>query len=261
MSKNVILSASHLHRTYTSGRARHRVDVKALDDVSIDLERGETLGIIGESGSGKSTLARMLARLESPDNGEIHFDGGEITAVRGKSLAAFRRSVQVVFQDPFESLNPLMKIDEIVTEPLRIQRLLDRSDQSDRAADLLDMVALQPALARRYPYELSGGQRQRVAIARAMALEPTVLIADEPTSALDISTRSEILNLLLDLQTTKGLSILLISHDFATIRHLSHRVAVMYQGKVIEAGTVGEVTERPSEDYTQRLLAAVPTII
>ncbi|WP_425839960.1 ATP-binding cassette domain-containing protein [Microbacterium sp. PA5] len=232
--------------------------VVAVDGVSVAVEPGRTLGIVGESASGKSTVARLLAKLVPVDDGEIRWDGVDVTAARGRALRPLRGRTQMIFQDPYGSLDASYSIGYSVAEPLLVHRKASRAEAKERVADLLERVNLDPRLADRRPGELSGGQRQRVSIARALALQPTTLIADEPTSALDVSTRAEILNLLLELQESMGLAILLISHDFATIRHLSHRVAVMYRGKVVEEGPADQVVDDPQDPYTRRLLDSVP---
>jgi ABC-type glutathione transport system ATPase component len=232
--------------------------VAAVDGVSVRVEPGKTLGIVGESASGKSTVARILSKLETVDGGTVRWGDVDVTAKRGGSLRPLRGSIQMIFQDPYGSLDSSYSVGSAVAEPLFVHRRATRAQAREQVADLLEKVNLDPRLADRRPGELSGGQRQRVAIARALALKPTTLIADEPTSALDVSTRAEILNLLLQLQDSMGLAIILISHDFATIRHLSHRVAVMYRGKVVEEGPADQVVDNPQDPYTRRLLDSVP---
>lgn len=238
------------------GRVTERV--VAVDGVSVSVEPGRTLGIVGESASGKSTVARLLAKLVPVDEGTVRWDGVDVTGVRGEALRPLRGSTQMIFQDPYGSLDASYSIGYSVAEPLIVHRRASRAQAREQVSELLEKVNLDPRLADRRPGELSGGQRQRVSIARALALQPTTLIADEPTSALDVSTRAEILNLLLQLQESMGLAILLISHDFATIRHLSHRVAVMYRGKIVEEGPADEVVNHPKDPYTRRLLDSVP---
>lgn len=238
------------------GRVTERV--VAVDAVSVSVEPGKTLGIVGESASGKSTVARLLAKLAPVDGGTVHWGGADVTGKKGESLRPLRGSTQMIFQDPYGSLDSSYSIGYSVAEPLLVHRRASRAQAREQVAELLEKVNLDPRLADRRPGELSGGQRQRVAIARALALQPTTLIADEPTSALDVSTRAEILNLLLQLQESMGLAIVLISHDFATIRHLSHRVAVMYRGKVVEEGPADQVVDKPQDPYTRRLLNSVP---
>ncbi|WP_113703705.1 ABC transporter ATP-binding protein [Nonomuraea lactucae] len=256
-----LLSARGLRKSFPIARnllGRPTSGVRAVDGVDLDLGEGETVGVVGESGSGKSTAGRLLARLDTPDAGRIELEGRDITGVRGRELKRVRRRLQVIFQDPYGSLDPTKTVEHAVTEPLVVHRVGSRADRADRASELLVQVALDPSLAQRYPDELSGGQRQRVAIARAMALSPRVLVADEPTSALDLSTRSEILNLLLELQDGSGLGTVLISHDFATVRHLTHRIVVMYLGRVVEEGETAALVAEPLHPYTRALLSAVP---
>lgn len=238
------------------GRVVERV--VAVNGVSVQVEPGKTLGIVGESASGKSTVARLLAKLEDVDGGTVSWGGIDVTDRRGEFLRPLRGNIQMIFQDPYASLDPSYSVGYAVAEPLLVHRRAGRAQAREQVADLLEKVNLDPRLANRRAGELSGGQRQRVAIARALALRPTTLIADEPTSALDVSTRSEILNLLLRLQESMGLAIVLISHDFATIRHLSHRIAVMYRGIVVEEGPADKVVNDPQDAYTRRLLDSVP---
>ncbi|SHK50826.1 peptide/nickel transport system ATP-binding protein [Pseudonocardia thermophila] len=255
------LRAHGLVRTYPIGRGafgRAHTAVRAVDGVDLEITAGVTVGVVGESGSGKSTLGRLVSLLERPDAGRIVLDGRDTGRLHRAELQELRRRLQVVFQDPFGSLDPTKSIGHAVAEPLLVHRRVRRSGMATAAEELLTTVGLDPGLARRYPEQLSGGQRQRVCIARALALEPWLLVADEPTSALDLSTRSEILNLLLSLQQDTGLSILLISHDFATVQHLAHRVAVMYLGRIVEEGPTHDVVTNPQHPYTSALLSAVP---
>jgi oligopeptide/dipeptide ABC transporter ATP-binding protein len=255
------LQARGLVKSYPLTRSafgRPLRQVRAVDGVDIEVSAGMTVGVVGESGSGKSTLGRLVSLLERPDAGSVVLDGRDTTTLRRAELAELRRSLQVVFQDPFGSLDPTKTIAHAVAEPLLVHRRIGRSGMHAAAEELLSRVGLDPGLARRYPEQLSGGQRQRVCIARALALAPWLLVADEPTSALDLSTRSEILNLLLTLQQESGLSILLVSHDFATVQHLAHRVAVMYMGRVVEEGPTLDVVANPLHPYTAALLSAVP---
>jgi peptide/nickel transport system ATP-binding protein/oligopeptide transport system ATP-binding protein len=233
--------------------------VRAVDDIEFEVMRGETFGIVGESGSGKSTTARLITRLLDPTAGEVRFEGRDITALRGAGLKPVRRELQMVFQDPYSSLNPRKTIGSIVGEPLAIHRV-----QSDRAArkravrELLDTVGLNPEHYNRYPHEFSGGQRQRVGIARALALHPKLLIADEPVSALDVSIQAQVLNLLRDLQRRLGLTMVFISHDLSVVRHMCDRIAVMHDGRIVELQSNEALYDSPRDPYTQALLAAVP---
>ena len=233
--------------------------VRAVDGVSFAVDRGQTLGLVGESGCGKSTTARMCVRLEEPTSGRILLDGDDIGAVRGRALRATRRRIQLVFQDPYASLNPRLTVERMLDEVLRVHRLgRDQSARRARVVDLLDMVGLGGSVARRYPHQLSGGQRQRVVIARALAVEPEVLVLDEPVSALDVSVRAEVMNLLTRLRDELGLTYLFISHDLAMVRHISDRIAVMYLGRIAELGGWRAVSDAPLHPYTHSLHDAVP---
>ena len=232
----------------------------AVDGVSLSILPGETLAIVGESGSGKTTLARCLGLLQSPDNGRMRFRGVEMSGLSGAALRAVRADIQMVFQDPFSSLNPRLRIGAILAEPFLVHGIGTRRDRPERVAELLRAVGLSPEDMRRYPHEFSGGQRQRIAIARAIALDPAMVIADEPVSALDVSIQSQILNLLMDLQQSRGLAMLFISHDLAVVSEIADRVAVMRGGRLIETGPVGQVFSHPADPYTAALIEAVPSL-
>jgi len=242
------------------GVFRHPVgQVKAVDDVCLSIPKGDVLGLVGESGSGKTTLGRSILRLLEPTGGEIFFDGEEITVIGKSELRQLRRRMQVIFQDPFSSLNPHMTVGEIIGEALKIHHLApDRSSRQDRIGALLDLVGLRRYHIDRYPHEFSGGQRQRIGIARAIAVEPDFIVADEAVSALDVSIQAQIINLLQDLRQRLNLTLLFISHDLAVVRHISTRVAVMYLGRIVEVADRKEIYKNPLHPYTQALLSAVP---
>jgi len=233
-------------------------EIRAVDGVSLQVHGGETLGIVGESGSGKSTLGRLVLRLLEPTSGEIHFQGQDLRQARGARLRQLRRDMQIIFQDPFGSLDPRMRVREIVAEPLVIHERLDARARTARVRELLRSVGLEESAADRYPHEFSGGQRQRIGIARALALRPKFIVADEPVSALDVSVGAQIVNLLAQLQRELGLTYLFISHSMPVVRYLATRIAVMHRGKIVEIGPAEQVTSAPVHPYTRALLAATP---
>jgi oligopeptide transport system ATP-binding protein len=256
-----ILVANHLVKTYTqrSGKFGFGTSlVKALDDVSISLRSGSTLAVVGESGSGKSTLARCLLQLQPLDSGEVLFAGQDLSKMHGAELRAVRKDLQMVFQDPFASLNPRMHVGEIVGEGLLIHGLGSRAEQQQKVIAMMQRVGLSEADMQKYPHEFSGGQRQRIGIARALVLRPKVLVCDEPVSALDVSIQAQILLLLKDLQQEMALSYIFISHDLRVVRHIANDIVVMYAGKVVERGAVLDIYARPQHEYTRNLLAAIP---
>jgi oligopeptide transport system ATP-binding protein len=262
MSAEVILAAESLRKYYPVLQgmvfSRKIGEVRAVDDVSLELRKGETVGLIGESGCGKTTLARMLLGLIPPTSGRISWRGEAVEARRGRAMRAYRRRIQIVFQDPYSSIDPRMSIERTVGEPLRIHERQSRAERRAAVAALLERVGISPDTMERYPHEFSGGQRQRIGIARALALGPDVVVCDEPVSALDVSIRAQILNLLRQMQRRDGLTYLFISHDMSVIRHMSDRVAVMYLGAVVELAERADLFAAPQHPYTVALLSAIP---
>jgi peptide/nickel transport system ATP-binding protein len=252
------ISAAKKYFPVGGGFLRRAKLVRAVDDVSIDLRRGETLGLVGESGCGKSTLGRLVLRLDDPTGGSIRFEGVDLAGLEGDGLIDVRKKMQVIFQDPYSSLNPRMTVGQIIAEPIRVHRILPKPHIADRVAELLLLVGLFPYMALRYPHELSGGQRQRVGIARALAVEPHVVVCDEAVSALDVSIQGQVINLLEELQQRFGLTYLFIAHDLAVVRHISSKVAVMYLGRIVEYAPADALFADPKHPYTRALLAAAP---
>ncbi|MCX6966089.1 MAG: ATP-binding cassette domain-containing protein [Verrucomicrobia bacterium] len=244
------------------GVMRRKVgDIRAVDSVSFTIEAGKTVGLVGESGSGKTTVGRTILKLIPPTSGRVKFDGREILPLSEREFRPLRREMQMIFQDPFGSLNPRFTIGEIVSEALEIHfPKMSRSDRTARVAELLKLVGLQADMMRRYPHEFSGGQRQRIGIARALAVEPRFIVCDEPVSALDVSVQAQIVNLLQDIQEQFGIAYLFIAHDLAVVEHISDHVLVMHHGKIVESASAEEIYHDPKNDYTKTLLAAVPSI-
>jgi oligopeptide transport system ATP-binding protein len=240
------------------GWLREKSIVRAVDGVSFSIDEGETFGLVGESGSGKSTTGRCILRLIEPSSGQVSFQGENVLAFPARRMRAARRQMQMVFQDPYSSLNPRMRARQIIEEPLIIHGIGSRAERVARVRELFQVVGLDPSELERYPHEFSGGQRQRIGLARALALNPSFIIADEPVSALDVSVQAQVINLLMDLQEKFGLTYLFIAHDLRLVRHICRRVAVMYLGKIVEMGETAQIFARPRHAYTQALLSAIP---
>jgi len=256
-----LLEVENLARRFVARRSvfgRPTAFINAVDGVSFTVEAGKTLAVVGESGCGKSTVSRLVLRLIEPDAGSIRFEGRDLLALDAEQLRGFRREAQIIFQDPYASLNPRMTVNQILSEPLALHDLVPRPQRRARVEELLGLVGLEPRHARRYPHEFSGGQRQRVAIARALAVEPKLIICDEPVSALDVSIQAQVINLLEDLQQKFGLAFLFIAHDLSVVEHISRRVAVMYLGRIVEMAASRELYAAPKHPYTEALLSAVP---
>ena len=256
-----LLEVENLGRQFVARRSafgRPTATVTAVDAVSFSLDAGTTLALVGESGCGKTTLGRLLLRLMDPTAGRIYFDGQDVTTLKQSELKSLRRNAQLVFQDPYASLNPRMTIGQILAEPLGLHDVVPRSHRAERVRELLRLVGLEPRAARLYPHEFSGGQRQRIGIARALAVEPSFIVCDEPISALDVSIQAQIINLLEELQDRFKLTYLFIAHDLSVVRHISDRVAVMYLGKIVEIAPARELYTNPKHPYTEALLSAVP---
>ncbi len=262
MTEQPIVRAESLRKSFrgpSRGIGRGHAELRAVDGVTLDVMPGETLGLVGESGCGKSTLGRLLLRLQEPTSGRIYFEGQDITNLSQSALRPFRSQMQIIFQDPYSSLNPRMTVQSALSEALRVHQMVSSSsEEQERIASLLERVGLRPEYMRRYPHEFSGGQRQRIGIARALAVSPRFIVADEPVSALDVSIQAQIVNLLSDLQEEFGLSYLFIAHNLHVVEHVSRRVAVMYLGRVVELATSEQIYSRPRHPYTEALLSAAP---
>ena len=255
----ILLSVSELKTYFPFGNRWFGSQqwIKAVDSVDLKIKRGEVLGLVGESGSGKTTLGKSILRLVDPTGGQVRFDGKDLMTIDAGALRLLRRRMQIIFQDPYSSLNPRMQIKQIIAEPLKFHRIVPKPKIEERVVSLLAKVGMEDYFMHRYPHEFSGGQRQRIAIARALALEPDFIVADEPVSALDVSVQAQILNIFLDLQRKEGIAMLFISHDLAVVERIADRIAVMYQGKIVEEADTHKLISNPQHPYTQSLLAAV----
>jgi oligopeptide/dipeptide ABC transporter ATP-binding protein len=255
-----LLEIVGLHKVFTVGTMFNKKSVQAVRDVSFTIHEGETFGLVGESGCGKSTTGRLAIRLIEPTAGTVKFDAVDITKVSGQSMKRLRKNMQMIFQDPYASLNPRMTIEEILTEPFKLHGLYTPAERKERAYRLMEEVGLRTAYAKRYPHEFSGGQRQRIGIARALALNPKLIVADEPVSALDVSVQAQVLNLMLDLQDKYKLTYLFISHDLSVVKFICHKIGVMYLGEIVESGDKEAIYNNPLHPYTQALLSSIPTV-
>ena len=259
VSATPLVTVEHLVKEFgTTSLFRKTAPVRAVDDVSFAIGRGEMFGLVGESGSGKTTTGRCILRLIEPTSGRVAFDGRDVMALGARDLRQARRNFQIVFQDPYSSLNPRMRVGAIVEEPLVIHKIGSKADRRSRVRELFELVGLSADQQARYPHEFSGGQRQRIGLARALALNPSFVVLDEPVSALDVSVQAQVVNLLLDLQQKLGLTYLFIAHDLRLVRRVCSRVGVMYRGKLVEMGAAADVFDRPSHGYTQALISAIP---
>jgi oligopeptide/dipeptide ABC transporter ATP-binding protein len=259
-SSTPLLDVQHLIKKFPvrAGLSGGKGEIRAVNDVSFSIRRGETLGVVGESGCGKTTMGRSILRLIEPTSGSVIFDGVDVATLHGSALRKMRRRMQVVFQDPFSSLNPRMTVGAAVKEGILIHGLAKGNEADERVKTLFDEVGLSPAYASRYPHEFSGGQRQRIGVARALSVEPELIVCDEPVSALDVSVQAQVINLLQDLQRDRGLTYLFIAHDLSVVQHIADRVAVMYLGRIVEIGSASDVYANPIMPYTEALLSAVP---
>lgn len=261
-NERVLLRVEHLKKYFPITRGviiqKEVGQVKAVDDISMEIMEGETMGLVGESGCGKSTAGRSILQLHKPTAGKVYYDDIDLTLLKGEDLRRIRRNVQIIFQDPYASLNPRLTVEAIVSEPLEVHGIGNKKERRERTQELLALVGLQPSLINRFPHEFSGGQRQRIGIARALALQPSFIVCDEPISALDVSIQAQVVNLLGELQDRLGLTYLFIAHDLSMVRHISTRTSVMYLGKIVELADREELYKNPLHPYTQALLSAVP---
>lgn len=263
MTREILIEVKNLKTHFPVKRKRLKEKkkvVKAIDNISLVIYKGETLGIVGESGSGKSTLGRTILKLTEPTSGEIYYRNTPITKLKGSELQKYRNAMQMVFQDPYSSLNPRMRVGDILQEPMKLQLSMSKEDRQKRVLTLLEKVGLRADAVDKYPHEFSGGQRQRIGIARALAINPAFIIGDEPVSALDVSVQSQVLNLMMDLQEEFNLTYLFISHDLSVVKHISDRVAVMYLGNIVEIGEKEKIFATPRHPYTNALLQAIPVV-